>query len=320
MRVPEPLRQRLQAKFPDCDFTSYFTFVESLSEEAGERHHILPRHEFPDLEKCGDNIIKISYPNHFKAHYWLATCAPDCNSFQMTVYFMANYKARRKVTTENLSKVGEIYARGKEHQRKIATERWDDRLRSKLSERTKRFNEEENRKLRNFKCDKCGAEFQQITKCVYAGHRRFCLNYGYTPVPERPFVVPTNEITKRCGKCGVEKLLDEFNVERKSRLGRANRCRECCKAERKNKPTQAETTTLRDYTCPNCGTEFKQVKPGVFGGHRRGCLNYGARHGEFLTWEGTLSEFANKHNLPLGTVCRWKSEYESLGLEQGKAP
>lgn len=312
MRVSELLRQKLQEKFLGCDFTPYFDFIESLPEEDGEKHHILPQREFPAFLKCEDNIIEISYPNHFKAHYWLATCAPDCMSFQTTVYFMANYKARKKVAVEGLSKLGEVYERGKEYQRKIVTERWDDQLRAEQSEIAKRVNKIENAKLQDFKCDKCGTEFKQVTKGVYAGHRRFCLNYSDISVPDRPFVVPTGEQTKRCGKCGAGKSLDAFNRERKSRLGRANRCRECCRTERK---TKSEIKKLHDYMCPNCGTEFKQVKSGVFGGHRRSCINYGARRKEFLTWGGTMQEFASKHNLPLGTVWRWKREYELLELE-----
>jgi ssDNA-binding Zn-finger/Zn-ribbon topoisomerase 1 len=37
---------------------------------------------------------------------------------------------------------------------------------------------------------------------------------------------------------------------------------------------KVENAKLKDYECPDCGTKFEQVKKGVYGGHRRYCLNY----------------------------------------------
>lgn len=306
MIVSDTIRKELHKRFPTADFSSYFSFLKSLPVVTkGNKHHILPQKEFPAFIKHPENIVMVSYPDHFKAHYWLASCAPECGSFQQTIWFMVNYKARDIVSAEELIKIAEIYERGKEYQRKVITAMWDEPMRAKQSLVAKRVNERENFKLTDFVCPNCDTEFKQITKSVYAGHRRFCLNYSDNPISDRPFVIPTDEITKCCGKCGSEKLLTEFNVERKARLGRANYCRLCAHRHRKE---GARTNPLRDYTCSNCEKEFKQVKPGVFGGHRRSCLNYSIKRKEFMSWKGSAQAFANKHGLPFQTVWRWKNQ------------
>ncbi len=307
MTVNSIFRELLSKAYPNDDFSTYYNFIESLSEEPGERHHILPRKEFPKLVKEPLNRIQISSANHFKAHYWLAACAPTCLSFQRALFFMANQRGYKDVTKDDLPKFAAIYEGARATHRKSVVAGWTESKRKKQGKIAAKVNV----MLLDFKCGKCGREFRQVTKGVFGGHRRFCVNYSETEVSDRPFVVPSEEITKRCGKCGIEKLLDEFNVERLVRLGRANYCRECAREHRKN----PMPSPLRDYTCPDCGVGFQQVKPGVFGGHRRSCVNYGARRKEFLLWDGSAQGFANKHNMPIGTVLRWKSEYESLELE-----
>jgi DNA-directed RNA polymerase subunit RPC12/RpoP len=195
---------------------------------------------------------------------------------------------------------------------KVITSRTQKARCKEQSKLVTEYNLRENSKLRDFKCDKCGTEFKQVTKGVYGGHRRSCRHYSGKPPLIRPFVLPSNEQTKRCGKCGTDKHLDEFNNQRTGRLGKANFCRLCARQHNRDKTAEAksgtiknETNALKDYTCPNCDKEFKQVKPGVFGGHRKNCINYSGRKEEFLKWSGSIQEFANLHELPFQTVWRW---------------
>ena len=299
MSLPNWIRDKLATFESKADFSLYCNFIDSCptrDKNGSELHHILPRSAFQEDTKYPDNLIFLSYQDHFKAHYWLAVCAPQIYKFQLTFYYMANNKTVYQVSEEELPSYAEVYERGRILQSKIVTE----------------YNEKENIKLQNFQCDICGKEFIQVTKGVFGGHRRFCINHAAKKIPDRPNVIFTDEQIKRCGKCLTNKPLNEFNKERKARLGRANFCRLCARAHNKAKNVdfklgtiKNETNTLKDYTCPNCEREFKQVKPGVFGGHRRSCINYRDRREEFLKWSGTIQEFANLHELPFQTVWRW---------------
>jgi len=297
MQVDNHLKGALQAKVPDTDFTRYFDFLESCScDERGERHHILPKTEFPEYKTHPNNIVRISVASHLYAHYWLAVCAPDCGAFQRAFFLMARVD-HADIDASSLPEYAAILERGRLAQKQP----WTQQRRRRQSGIAMKVNTVENSKLRDRKCLHCGQEFKQTTKGEFGGHRRFCLHHKDNELPARPFVVQTNETTKYCSKCRKPKPLDAFNIERKARLGRANWCRKCARQHRKN-PQKSE---LHDFVCPDCGKEFKQVKPGVFGGHRRSCLNYGERRKEFLSWSGSMREFADKHGLPLQTIWRW---------------
>ena len=43
-------------------------------------------------------------------------------------------------------------------------------------------------------------------------------------------------------------------------------------AEVARRVNAVENKRLKDYTCPTCGREFRQVARGVYGGHRKACL------------------------------------------------
>ena len=196
------------------------------------------------------------------------------------------------------------YAAVLERGRLAQKQPWTEQRRRMQSKVALRVNKQENSKHQNFVCYNCNQEFKQITKSEFAGHRRYCLNYANKSVPNRPFVLPTIETSKQCGKCGQFKPLSEFNKARKARLGVASWCRKCAKQHRKSGEIIG-SNNLHDYVCSDCGQEFKQVKPGVFGGHRGACVNYRKRKLEFLEWNGSEQEFASKHELPLATVYRW---------------
>jgi DNA-directed RNA polymerase subunit RPC12/RpoP len=299
MQIDSHLKGVLQAKVPDTDFTRYFGFLESCScDEHGERHHILPKTEFPEYKTHPSNIVRISVASHLYAHYWLAVCAPDCRAFQRAFFLMARVD-HTDINASSLPEYAAVLKRGRLAQKQP----WTRQRRRRQSGIATKVNAVENSKLRDRKCLYCGQEFKRVTKGEFGGHRRFCLHYKDKEVSVRPFVVLTSMKVKRCGKCGKEKLLDAFNVERKARLGRANYCRDCAHEHRKT-PSASQ---LHDFVCPDCGRDFKQVKPGVYGGHRRSCLNYGARRQEFESWSGSAQEFANTHSLPLQTVRRWEN-------------
>ena len=125
MRVSIPfyLREALSTHIPGADFAPYFAFIDSLLPSPlvkGHRHHILPRREFPEYVKVTENIICVSPADHFKAHYYLALCAPKCESFQVAFYLMANYKTAAQILVDELPQYTEIYVRGREKQIAIA--------------------------------------------------------------------------------------------------------------------------------------------------------------------------------------------------------
>jgi len=108
------------ARIPSADFSCYFAFIESRAVCAGERHHILPRKEFPEHVKNPNNLICVSAADHLRAHYWLALCAPGCESFQRMFFLMANMTCASQTSTDDLSKYAEVYENGREAQRKAA--------------------------------------------------------------------------------------------------------------------------------------------------------------------------------------------------------
>jgi len=68
-----------------------------------------------------------------------------------------------------------------------------------------------------------------------------------------------------------------------------------------------ENFKLRDFTCPDCGMEFKQATKGVYGGHRRFCIHYRELYKLWLQWDGTVAEFVEKHGVNRATVYNWKA-------------
>jgi hypothetical protein len=104
------IRAIMQAKYPAADFSRYFAHLEQASGDDHD-HHIAPRAEFKKLEEEPDNIIPVSYQEHFYAHYLLALAVPDCGPFQQTVVLMVNCFAD-KIRTDELPFFAEVYERG----------------------------------------------------------------------------------------------------------------------------------------------------------------------------------------------------------------
>lgn len=117
MVTNDTLRRDLSDRIPGADFVPYFAFIESRpvrDQKDSERHHILPKREFPGHVKNPDNLIYLSVGDHLRAHYWLALCAPECLSFQRTFFLMsAPRKAAKLLTPEEVSSYAEVYERGR---------------------------------------------------------------------------------------------------------------------------------------------------------------------------------------------------------------
>jgi hypothetical protein len=122
MLIPTHLCEALSVRIPDANFAPYFAFIESLPTlEHGNRHHILPRKDFPEHAKNPDNVIRISPADHFRAHYWLAVCAPRCESFQRVFFFMTKFREyASQVPIDELPQYAEVYERGRMKQIEIA--------------------------------------------------------------------------------------------------------------------------------------------------------------------------------------------------------
>jgi hypothetical protein len=68
MNISNHLREIMTAKLPDANLEPYFSFIESLPIlKTGDKHHILPKEEFPEQKKDPNNIVHVSSENHFKA-------------------------------------------------------------------------------------------------------------------------------------------------------------------------------------------------------------------------------------------------------------
>jgi len=121
MTIIGALREELSALIPGADFAPYLSFIESRPqrEKSGlERHHILPRKEFPAHVKNPDNLIFLSPEDHLRAHYQLALCAPNFVPFQIVFYLMSNWNQHIfNLTESELHACVETYKRGKEAHR-----------------------------------------------------------------------------------------------------------------------------------------------------------------------------------------------------------
>lgn len=96
-------------------------------------------------------------------------------------------KALGRATTQRQKDVASLTHKGKpksdEQKAKMAAA-WDEKKRRKQAAVARRVNKVENAKLQDFTCPDCGKEFHQVSKGVYGGHRRACVNYPETKMWE----------------------------------------------------------------------------------------------------------------------------------------
>ncbi len=114
MKISNALREALESRFPVANFSLYFAFIEFLIPlgTGGHSHHILPQKEFPEWKNVKGNRIRISVEDHLRAHYYLALCAPDTQSFQLAFYLMTNQIATH-INPDDLPGYAEVYKRGR---------------------------------------------------------------------------------------------------------------------------------------------------------------------------------------------------------------
>lgn len=74
----------------------YIQFVTTAILEDGysEQHHLLPRAMFPDYENCPENIFKLNYKNHVKAHELLAKAYPIRKFIRPLAFMMRSDKSK----------------------------------------------------------------------------------------------------------------------------------------------------------------------------------------------------------------------------------
>lgn len=60
-------RTEIKKFFKTCEETDkYFTLL--VESDVGEKHHILPESIWPEFAKCGWNLVRIPFENHYKVH------------------------------------------------------------------------------------------------------------------------------------------------------------------------------------------------------------------------------------------------------------
>lgn len=120
MIILDYLRKSLSNRLSESDFSSYFTFLESLcTADTGEFHHILPKNEFPQYRNDPNNRICLAPANHFKAHYFLSSCAPKYVPFQRVLFMMSNFSRKvwvSHLTEQELENYSLMYEHGRKRQ------------------------------------------------------------------------------------------------------------------------------------------------------------------------------------------------------------
>ena len=92
--LPTYIQNYLSRRFPKDNLRDYLGFIEAAPRlqpsDRGHNHHIVPRKVAPEYGLQTDNIIRISYEDHLKAHLYLAWCLPLCHVVQVAFFQMVN--------------------------------------------------------------------------------------------------------------------------------------------------------------------------------------------------------------------------------------
>jgi group I intron endonuclease len=70
-------------------------------------------------------------------------------------------------------------------QRKKIADAWTDQRRSMQASIARHVNSVENKKLNDFTCPTCKQEFKQVSRSVYGGHRKACLFWNTSQLPQK---------------------------------------------------------------------------------------------------------------------------------------
>lgn len=80
---------------------------------------------------------------------------------------------------------------------------------------------------------------------------KYCEKVAKEKYPKAPGKEPVTGVTKICGKCGQEKLVEEFYANREKRGGRSNRCKACEDAWQKLKRDERRAQRMSEQLKEN---------------------------------------------------------------------
>jgi hypothetical protein len=107
------LIQVVRERFPQSDcakLISYFDFVLSCTTSSdGESHHLLPKSIFPEFVDTPENLVQLSYNDHFWSHYLLALALPKCKQVQYGFFIMVNTRHWKLLPEEKVLALQSFY-------------------------------------------------------------------------------------------------------------------------------------------------------------------------------------------------------------------
>jgi hypothetical protein len=87
----------LKRHFPGMDFRAYFAYIKKYRKSKAkglQKHHILPRCEFPELSNITWNWAWLTYDEHKKAHKLLAAAVPNHGGFRKAAIHLFDKTAK----------------------------------------------------------------------------------------------------------------------------------------------------------------------------------------------------------------------------------
>jgi group I intron endonuclease len=131
--------------------------------------------ELSQLEKLWIIILSTTAPNGYNL-----TSGGDGVSGTPEIREKQRRKALNRPTSARQKEVTSQMWKGKAKpaaQRAKMAKHWDKERRDQQAKIAIATNKVENAKLKDYECPTCGVKFEQVTKGVYGGHRRYCLHY-----------------------------------------------------------------------------------------------------------------------------------------------
>lgn len=123
-------REEIKKFFKQCKETeAYFDLL--VESEVGEIHHILPESIWPQFSKCGWNLVKISFENHYKVHELLPYMVAGQDFYKMLCAWnqMCGRSQGKYVTSEIYSKLKKDFSENNpsklEHVKEIKRKKWE---------------------------------------------------------------------------------------------------------------------------------------------------------------------------------------------------
>jgi hypothetical protein len=180
----DKIKELLLAQGPETNWLArYLTWMDEASDTVdGEIHHILPKCLFPEFANLKSHVWnrKNLLPrDHLIAHYYLYRALPHCTPVVFAFYNMVGISKifeEPDVNPDFLQQIALAYEEAKIKAKKLLSLLWTPERRQEHSSIVKKYNKKANKTLSDYACDKCGREFNQVTKGVFGGHRKACLS------------------------------------------------------------------------------------------------------------------------------------------------